>query len=91
MQNFGRALQFGYVIRFRVDTAVFEKIYMVDSFITFTGYENESDYYAFEFKDGNRIAFRTYAKPSEEFIRYASDFSGLPITKVHVLDNRRKR
>ena len=41
----------------------FEKIYMVDSFITFTGYENESDYYAFEFKDGNRIAFRTYAKP----------------------------
>ena len=69
----------------------FEKIYMVDSFITFTGYENESDYYAFEFKDGNRIAFRTYAKPSEEFIRYASDFSGLPITKVHVLDNRRKR
>lgn len=69
----------------------FEKIYLVDSFITFTGYENESDYYAFEFKDGNRIAFRTYAKPSEEFIRYASDFSGLPITKVHVLDNRRKR
>ena len=66
-------------------------LFLVDSFITFTGYENESDYYAFEFKDGNRIAFRTYAKPSEEFIRYASDFSGLPITKVHVLDNRRKR
>ena len=55
----------------------FEKIYMVDSFITFTGYENESDYYAFEFKDGNRIAFRTYATVGELFANAVECWQGV--------------
>jgi hypothetical protein len=63
----------------------FKKIYLVDSYITFTGCEDDRDYYAFEFYDGNQISFRNYATLSPELVNYTLEITGLRITPIRVL------
>jgi len=64
----------------------FETIYSVDYCVAPNGNIREDDYFVFKFKDGNKVEFRLFAKLTPQQLKYAREFTGLPIVQVPYLD-----